>query len=103
MPCDSNAGCSYLFHHGNKRDCACSLLYDLEIKAAYILNDYVTAPNKELLRMVLGPELMGDAGKSVIMVRVLYRLKRTDALFRAHLAHCMQESWYESCNADLNL
>ena len=58
------------------------LLNDLEVKAADILNTYMMAPNREF---------RNNAGKAVIVVRVLCGLKSAGALFRAHLAQYMQE------------
>ena len=58
----------------------------LEVKAEYIVNDYVMALNIEKRWTVLGPEFGDDAGKSAIIVTALYGLKCVDALFRAHLA-----------------
>ena len=48
-----------------------------------ILNLYVMALNKEKIWTVLGPEFGDYAGKSVILVRTLYRLKNTGASLRA--------------------
>ena len=50
------------------------VLHNLEVKAADVLNDYVTAPNLEKIWAVLGPEFGDNAGKSAIIVRALYRL-----------------------------
>ena len=64
-------------------------LHDLEVRAADLLNAYVMAPNHDKIWTVLGPELGDNAGKSAIIVRVLYGLKSAGALFRAYLAQCM--------------
>ena len=74
-------------------------LHDLEVKAADILNAYM-APNQEKIGTVLGPNF-GD--NVAITVRALYSLKSAGASFRAHLAQCMQELGYQSCNADPDL
>ena len=68
-----------------------AVLHDLEVKAAKVLNAYMIASNRELIWTILGPEFGDDAGKSVIIIRVLYGLKSADALFRSHLAQCMHE------------
>ena len=72
--------------------------HDLEIKAADVLNTYVTAPNREKIWTVIGLEFRDDAGKSAIIVRALYSLKNAGASFRAHLAQCMQEQGCKSCD-----
>ena len=72
-------------------------LHDLEVKAANVLNTNVMVLNCENIWTVL------DAGKSAVIVKALYRLKSAGASFRAHLAQCMQEFGYCSCNSDPNL
>jgi hypothetical protein len=64
-------------------------LNDLEVKAADILNAYISAPIKEKVRCPLGPEFGPNAGKSAIIVHALYGLKSTGAAFHAHLVDCM--------------
>ncbi len=78
-------------------------LNDLEVKAADILNAYISAPTKEKVWCVLGPEFGLNASKSAIIVRALYGLKSTGAAFHAHLADCMQHLGYTSCPVDLDL
>ena len=78
-------------------------LHDLEVKAADVLNAYVMAPNQEKIWTVLHPEFGYDAGKSAVIVRVLYGLKKVGASFRVHLAQCLQGLGYCSCNADPDL
>ncbi|KAL7540108.1 LOW QUALITY PROTEIN: hypothetical protein ACHAWF_008209 [Thalassiosira exigua] len=78
-------------------------LNDLEVKAADIMNAYITAPVTEKIWCVLGPEFGGDAGKTAIIVRALYGLKSAGAAFRAHLASAMRSMGYESCRADPDL
>jgi hypothetical protein len=72
-------------------------LNDLEVKAADILNAYISALIKEKVWCALGPEFGPDAGKSAIIVRALYGLKSAGAAFHAHLADCMQHLGYTSC------
>jgi hypothetical protein len=50
-------------------------LNDLEVKVGDVLNAYITAPIKEKVWTVLGPEFGHDAGKSTIIVQALYGLK----------------------------
>ena len=65
-------------------------LHDLEVKTAEVLKAFVMASNHEKIWTILGPEFEDDAGKSVIIVGVLYGLKSVGALFRAHLAQCIR-------------
>jgi hypothetical protein len=78
-------------------------LNDLEVKAADILNAYISAPIKAKVWCALGPEFGPDAGKSAIIVCALYGLKSADAAFHAHLVDCMQHLGYTSCPANLDL
>ena len=64
-------------------------LHDLEVKAPEVLNAYVMAPNHEKIWAVLRPEFGDDAGKSSIIVRVIYGFKSAGASFMVHLAQCM--------------
>ncbi len=56
-------------------------LNDLKVKVGDVLNAYITAPVKEKVWTILGPEFGLDSGKSAVIVRVLYRLKRAGAAF----------------------
>ncbi len=76
-------------------------LNDLEVKVGNVLNAYITAPVKEKVWTVLGPEFGRDAGRSAIIVRDLYGLKSAGAAFRAHLASFMCQMGYSSCKASL--
>jgi hypothetical protein len=78
-------------------------LNDLEVKAADILNAYISALIKEKVWCALGPEFGPDAGKSAIIVRALYGLKSAGAAFHAHLADCMQHLGYTSFPANPDL
>jgi len=51
-------------------------LNDLDVKVGNALNAYITAPVKEKVWTVLGPEFGPDAGRSAIIVRVLYGLNQ---------------------------
>jgi hypothetical protein len=64
-------------------------LNDIDVKAADILNAYISAPIKEKVWCALGPEFDPDTGKSAIIVHMLYGLKSAGAAFHAHLADCM--------------
>jgi hypothetical protein len=78
-------------------------LNDLKVKVGDVLNAYITAPVKEKVWTVLGPEFGHDAGKSAIIVRSLYRRKSAGAAFQAHLASFMRQMGYTSCKADHDL
>ena len=78
-------------------------LNDLQVKAGDVLNAYITAPCKEKVWTVLGPEFGSEAGKGAIIVRALYGLKSAGAAFRAHLASFMRQMNYTSCKADPDL
>ena len=58
-----------------------TVLHDLEVKEADVLNAYVMAPNREKIWTVLGPGFGDNAGKSAIIVQALYILKSSGALF----------------------
>jgi hypothetical protein len=74
-------------------------LNNLEVKAANILNAYISAQIKEKVWCAFGPEFGSNAGKSAIIVCALYGLKSAGAAFHAHLADCMQHLVYTSCPA----
>ena len=78
-------------------------LNDLQVKVGDVLNAYITAPVKERVWTILGPEFGSDAGKTAIIVRALYGLKSAGAAFRAHLASFMRQMGYTSCKADPDL
>ncbi|KAL7534701.1 hypothetical protein ACHAWF_008245 [Thalassiosira exigua] len=78
-------------------------LNDLKVKCGDVMNAYITAPVQEKIWTVLGPEFGKDEDKKAIIVRSLYGLKSSGAVFRAHLAVCMKELGYEPCLADSDL
>ena len=78
-------------------------LNDLQVKAGDVLNAYITAPCKEKVWTVLGPEFGSEAGKGAIIVLALYGLKSAGAAFWAHLASFMRQMSYTSCKADPDL
>jgi hypothetical protein len=75
----------------------------LRVKLRDVLNAYITAPVKEKVWTILGPEFVQDAGKIEIIVFVLYGLKSAGAAFQAHLASIMHQLGYTSCKADPDL
>ena len=78
-------------------------LNDLQVKCGDVENAYITAPVREKIWTILGPEHGEDAGKKAIIVRALYGLKSSGAAFRAHLCKCMHSLGYKSCLADPDL
>ncbi len=78
-------------------------LNDLQVKAGDVLNAYITAPVKEKVWTIPGPEFGNNAGKGAIIVRALYELKSTGALFCTHLASFLRQMGYTSCKADPDL
>jgi hypothetical protein len=56
-------------------------LNDLKVLVGDVLNAYITAPVKEKVFTVLGPEFGHDTGKSAIIVHALYGLKSAAAAF----------------------
>jgi hypothetical protein len=79
-------------------------LNGLKVNVGDVLNAYITAPVKEKVRTVLGPEFGHNAGKSAIIVHALYGLKCAGATaFPAHLASFMCQMGYTSCKADPDL
>ena len=57
-------------------------LNDLEVLACDIQNAYLTAPCREKIWTVAGPEFGSEAGKNMIIVKALYGLK----IFRSCLS-----------------
>ena len=75
-------------------------LNDLDIFACDIQNAYLTAPCRENVYTIAGPEFGSDAGKIMIIRRALYGLKSAGASFRAFLADYIYEIGYRSSLAD---
>jgi hypothetical protein len=61
-------------------------LNDLDVKMADIEKYYLKTPITEKFWTVIGPEFGDDAGKSVLIVRALYGMMSSGAVFRNHLA-----------------
>ena len=75
-------------------------LNDLSTLACDIQNAYLTAPCREKIWTVAGPEFGSDAGKKMIVVRALYSLKTSGAAFRAFLAETLYDIGYKPSMAD---
>ena len=78
-------------------------LNDLDVQCGDVMNAYITAPVREKIWTILGPEHGEEEGKKAIIVRALYGLKSSGAAFRAHLYECMEALGYTSCLADPDL
>ena len=78
-------------------------LNSFQVKAAEIMNTYVTDPITENIWTVLYPEFGADARKKEIIFRALYGLKSSGASFRNHLVDFMRHMGYKSCMADTDL
>ena len=79
------------------------VLNDLEVKASYIQNTYLTALCAEKIFTRLGPEFRPDKDKLVVIVCTLYRLKSAGALFSKHISDCMRMMEFKPCKADPDL
>jgi hypothetical protein len=75
-------------------------LNDLKVLACDIQNAYLTAPCREKIWTVAGPEFGSDAGKNMIVVRALYGLKTSGAAFRSFLAEHLHDMGYRPSRAD---
>ena len=76
MPYDPYTRYHNVFQCSHKRNVLIALtmaaLYDLEVKAADILNAYVMATNHEKIWTLLGLQLGDNAGESAIIFKVFY-------------------------------
>jgi hypothetical protein len=76
-------------------------LNGLDLKACDIKNAYLTAPNKEKVYVVAGPEFGPElCGKVLIVVKALYGLKSAGAAFRSYLAEHLWSLDYRPSYAD---
>ena len=78
-------------------------LHGLEVKVGDVENAYITAPVREKIWTILGPEHGAGADKKAIIVRAIYGLKSNGAAFRAHVWECMRSLDYKPCLADPDL
>ena len=75
-------------------------LNGLDVLACDIQNAYLTAPCREKIWMVAGPEFGSDAGKTMVVVRALYGLKSSGAAFRAFLGETIHDMGFRPSLAD---
>lgn len=76
-------------------------LNDLDVLAADIQNAYLTAPTKEKVYAIAGPEFGSDRGRPARIVRALYGLKSSGKMFREFFAKTLREEMkFVPCKAD---
>jgi hypothetical protein len=75
-------------------------LNDLNILACDIQNAYLTAPCREKICIIAGPEFGSEEGKAMIVVRALYGLKSSGAAFRSFLAETLIDIGFKPSFAD---
>ncbi len=75
-------------------------LNDLSVRACDIQNAYLTAPCREKIWTVAGPEFGSDAGKTMLIVRALYGLKSSGAAYRSFFAETLHELGFKPSLAD---
>ena len=75
-------------------------LNGLQVFVCDIQNAFLTAPCREKLYTVAGPEFGSDEGKVMILVRALYGLKSAGATFRAFLGEHIYNLGFRSSQAD---
>ena len=76
-------------------------MYDLDPQAADIGNAYLNATTKEKYYIITGPEFGElERGKIALIVRALYGLKSSGAMWRAHFAATLRDMDFTSSLAD---
>ena len=75
-------------------------LNDLDVVTADIENAYLSAPCREKVWMIAGPEFGHMKGKILIIRKALYGLKSSGAAFRAFLAERLDDIGFKSSIAD---
>ena len=73
-------------------------LNGLEISSCDIQNAYLTAPCREKIYFIAGPELGSDQGKIMIIRRALYGLKSSGAAFWSFFAEILHDMGYKPCH-----
>ena len=75
-------------------------LNDLDISCTDIQNAYLSAPARERVFFVAGPEIGSQAGLFVQVTRALYGLKTSGASFRSLLSSNLRDLGYVASQAD---
>ena len=78
-------------------------LNGLSTLSSDIQNAYLTAPCREKIWTVAGPEFGSRRGQKMLIVRALYGLKSSGAAFRAFLAEALYDIGYTPSVADPEL
>ena len=73
---------------------------DLKVLGCDIKNAYISAPFQEKIYKIAGREFGSDAGKFMIVVRALYRLKSSGALLHSVLSKTLWDLQYRPTTAD---
>ena len=106
-PCDSDVRYYHLPHHGYMGDHMYHMNNGSATTCIWWSSSYIECicdviQERKCMESTLSRN-RDDAGKTAIIVQAWYRLKSVVASFSAHLAQCMQEMRYESCNTNLGL
>ena len=75
-------------------------LNQLDVLSGDIQNAYLTAPNKEKIYCIAGPEFRPDEGKVMLITRALYGLKSAGAAFRLFLALTLDDMSFKPSQVD---
>ena len=75
-------------------------LNDLDVLSCDIQNAYLTAPCQEKFWTRADPEFGSDAGKPMLIIRALYDLKSSGAVFQSFLSDHLWEICYRPSQAD---
>jgi hypothetical protein len=75
-------------------------LNDLQVLATDIGNAYLCTPNREKVYAVAGKDFGNRAGKTILIICILYGLKSAGVAWRTHFAMSLTSSGYKSCLSD---
>lgn len=75
-------------------------LNDLDVQGADVESAYLTAPCREKVWMIAGPEFGSDEGKAFLITKALYGLRSSGAAFRAYFAQTLDSLGFRPSIAD---
>ena len=78
-------------------------LNDLKVISCDIQNVYLTAPCREKIYTVTGPEFGSDEGSLMLIKRALYGLKSSGAAFHSYLAEVLYDLGYTPSSNDADV
>ena len=78
-------------------------LNDLKVISCDIQNVYLTAPCREKIYTVTGPEFGSDEGSLMLIKRALYGLKSSGAAFHSYLAEVLYDLGYTPSSGDADV